>query len=122
MDDKNQADPATELAAAFRAFTDAFGRAAQAWLERHRPFFEAMEKVAQDPAVRAYLEARERGEVPSPRRPCHCLCGHAHPDDKGVCDANAVTTRRFETAAMGPVDVALCAPCVVAQGITALQR
>lgn len=118
--DESKRDPAADLTAAFRAFADAFGRAAQAWLEQHRPFFEAMEKVAQDPRVRAYLEAVERGEVPSPHRPCHCLCARAHPAEKNVCDASAVTTRRFETRAMGPVDVALCAPCAVAQGITAL--
>lgn len=118
--DESKRDAAADLTAAFRAFADAFGRAAQAWLEQHRPFFEAMEKVAQDPRVRAYLEARERGEVPSPHRPCHCLCGGAHPGDKGVCDGDAVTTRHFETAALGPVDVPLCAPCAVAQGIAAL--
>lgn len=45
---------------------------------------------------------------------CHCLCGKQHPDSMGICDNHAVTTRRFESALLGPVDVPLCAPCAAA--------
>jgi hypothetical protein len=41
-----------------------------------------------------------------------------HPDDPGICDvAEPVTSRRYDLPAYGPVDVPLCAPCAVAQGI-----
>jgi len=53
--------------------------------------------------------------------PCHCLCSEAHPADRGICEAeNAVIARRFETELLGSVDVPLCAPCCVAQGVTEL--
>jgi hypothetical protein len=117
-----QRDPAAELARTFQAFADAFGRAAAAWFEQQRPFFEACAKIAEDPAVRAYIEARKRGEIPAPepRRPCHCFCGYTHPRER-VCDGEAVTTRRYGTDRFGAVDVALCAPCAVAQGVAELE-
>ena len=47
--------------------------------------------------------------------PCHCLCQVAHPGRAGICQAEAaVTTRRFVTVLLGPVDVPLCAPCAAA--------
>ncbi len=46
-----------------------------------------------------------------------CPCGQAHPDDMGVCDGRAVMTRQ-----LGDVDVRLCAPCAVAQGVAELPR
>jgi hypothetical protein len=104
--------PAFELA---RAMIDAFSVAAEAWLEQQRPAFEALGGLAQDPQVRAYMEARQRGEIPDPR-PCHCLCAKTHPGDKGICEVfEAVTTRHYETELLGPVDVPLCAPCAAAQ-------
>lgn len=111
-----QRDPVAELAATFQALADNMGRALTAWMERHRPFLEALGRLAQDPGVQAYIAARKSGWEPERARPCHCLCGTAHPGDKGICDGNAVATRHFETRAMGPVDVPLCAPCAVAQG------
>lgn len=116
-----QRDPVAEMAAGMRAFVDAFGRAAQAWLEQQRPLIEALGRLADDPAVRAYIEARKCGEIsaPEPRRPCHCFCGYSHPGDH-VCDGEGVTTRRFSSRLTGPVDVALCAPCAVAQGLAEL--
>jgi hypothetical protein len=125
-----QRDPAAELRAqaealaeGFRplfefanAAVEAFARAAEAWLEQQRPFFEALGRLAQDPQVRAYIEARERGEIPPPEPPrsCHCLCGKTHPGEY-VCDGEAVTTRHYDTPLLGPVDVPLCAPCAAAQ-------
>lgn len=138
-----QQDPAAELRAWMLGFTEAldrsaqayrdsvlvpvaeaYGRAAQACLERNRPFIEALGQMAQDPAVRSYVEARERGDIPSPERPqpCHCFCPYSHPADKGVCDGEGVTTRRFTSRMTGPVDVSLCAPCAVTQGVTELSR
>jgi hypothetical protein len=54
--------------------------------------------------------------------PCHCLCGVRHPGDRGICDGEGVTTRRFITETFGAVDVPLCAPCAVAQDITELRE
>jgi hypothetical protein len=45
-------------------------------------------------------------------RNCRCQCRTAHPADPGVCDGQAVMTRRIADA-----DVSLCAPCAVAQGV-----
>jgi hypothetical protein len=50
-------------------------------------------------------------------RRCHCPCGEAHPDDMGVCDGRAVMTRQLDD-----VDVRLCAPCAVAQGVAEMAR
>jgi hypothetical protein len=69
---------------------------------------EAMEKL--DPAVRAALEAA-RAAVTGNWGACQCPCATAHPQDKDVCDGGAILTRR-----VGAADVALCAPCAVAQG------
>lgn len=101
---------------AFQPLADALTAAVRVWLERNRPAIEALAELAQDPRVQAYIAARERGEVPPPHRPCWCLCSRAHPGES-VCDARAVTTRRYNSPALGPVDVQLCAPCAVAQGI-----
>jgi len=49
-------------------------------------------------------------------RPCHCLCGIAHPAEPGICDAeNAVTVRTLWTPRMGFVQVPLCARCAATQ-------
>ena len=108
------------LARQVSAFIDAWNRAGAMWLEQNRPLIEALGRLAADPRVRAYAEAYERGEIPPEPQPCHCLCGKTHPADKGICDMNAVTTRHFDTERLGPVDVPLCAPCAVAQGIAEL--
>lgn len=87
------------------------------WLERMRPSLERLAEIAARPEVREALE-RARS-LPRPR-PCYCYCPRMHPADKGACDGEGVTTRRFTTEMTGPVDVSLCAPCAVAQGLTEL--
>jgi hypothetical protein len=118
----DQRDPAAELRARLEAFVEAFqsaatalGRAVTAWAEQNRPALDLLGRLAQDPRVLAYIEARKRGEIPPSPGPCHCLCARTHPDDRGVCDMEAVTTRHYDTQMLGPVDVALCAPCAAAQ-------
>jgi hypothetical protein len=112
MSGTDQPDPARAL---IQGFQEA-GRVIGEWLEGMRPAFEQLTEIANRPEVRAAVE--RRAPLPA-RRPCHCLCGKTHPADKGICEGgSAVTTRRFETALTGPVDVPLCAPCAVAQGIT----
>lgn len=106
--------PATD---GLRQLMAAFGQALTDWAERMRPAFEALSRALADPEVRAALEAQR--DV----RPCHCLCGKMHPQDRGICEAfEAVTSRRFNSPATGPVDVPLCAPCAVAQGLAELAR
>ena len=54
--------------------------------------------------------------MPPGFRPCHCLCAVAHPAEPGICKATeAVTTARYDTRLLGPVDVPLCWPCRLAQ-------
>lgn len=104
--------------AAFEAlakFGRDFGEAVAAWLERMRPAFDAFLEVANRPDVRAAIEHAQSQPRP---RPCYCLCPRAHPADRNVCDGEGVTTRRFVTERYGTVDVSLCAPCAVAQGLT----
>jgi len=48
---------------------------------------------------------------------CRCRCDSAHPQDRGVCDGDAILTRRVDEA-----DVPLCAPCAVAQGVAEMRR
>ena len=69
-----------------------------------------------EPAVRAAADAA-RSAVTGEWRACRCSCTTAHPDDQGVCDGKAVLTRRIASA-----DVALCAPCAVAQGVAEFPR
>jgi len=82
---------------------------------------EAFHKLAGDPAVRAAVESW-RIVLVWGRRDCGCLCARSHPDDMGVCDSHAVITRRLTTELDGDVDVPLCAPCAVAQGVAELAR
>jgi hypothetical protein len=58
-----------------------------------------------------------RATVVWPQRDCECPCAVSHPDDVGVCDHRAVITRRLHAGRDGEMDVALCAPCAVAQGV-----
>ena len=69
------------------------------------------------PEVRAALERYRATGTLREMRPCHCLCGKTHPADEGICDMDAVTTRHYDTELLGPVDVPLCTPCAVAQGL-----
>jgi hypothetical protein len=82
---------------------------------------EAFRKLASDPAIRAVLE-NWRIAVVWAWRDCECFCAKSHPDDIGVCDSRAVITRRFSNDLDGEVDVPLCAPCAVAQGVAELAR
>jgi hypothetical protein len=99
-------NPGQQFAAAWQAATAALGE----WRQRVAAATdEAVGKL--DPALRAAIEAG-RAALSGDWRACHCQCSTAHPDDKGVCDGGAVLTRR-----LGEKDVALCAPCAVAQGV-----
>ena len=52
--------------------------------------------------------------------PCWCQCGTAHPQDAGVCDMDAIVTRPAASAALGSVDLRICAPCWAAPGIAGM--
>jgi hypothetical protein len=103
--------PAQRLTAAWQAAGAALGQ----WREQvSAATTEAMDKL--DPAARAAMEAM-RAAFAGDWGNCHCPCGVAHPQDEGVCDHTAVLTRR-----LGDADVALCAPCAVAQGVAEMPR
>jgi hypothetical protein len=109
--DVNRDDPKRQFAAAWQVATEALGE----WRQRvAEATTEAMGKL--DPAVRAAMEAG-RAAFTGDWNACHCPCGAAHPDDRGVCDGRAVMTRRLADA-----DVSLCAPCAVAQGVAEMRR
>jgi hypothetical protein len=117
MSETEQPDPAKALTEGFRAL----GRVASEWLEQWRPVINALAEFASRPEVRAAVEQAQARRLLREAQPCHCLCGKMHPADKGICCfSDAVTTRRFATAALGPVEVPLCAPCLVAQGFADL--
>src|SRR4029077_18627306 len=82
---------------------------------------EAFRKLASDPAIRAVME-NWRIAVVWAWRDCECFCAESHPDDVGVCDSHAVITRRLTNGLNGDVDVPLCAPCAVAQGVADLAQ
>jgi hypothetical protein len=111
----NAEDPARQFAAAWKAATDALNE----WAQRvSAATNDALGKL--DPAARAAFEAAidaGRAVFAGHWHDCHCRCGTAHPDDMGVCDGRAVMTRR-----LGDVDVPLCAPCAVAQGVAEMAR
>jgi hypothetical protein len=99
-------NPAQQFSAAWQAATAALGE----WRQQvAAATTEAMGKL--DPAVRTAMQAG-RAAFAGDWRGCRCQCGTAHPDDRGVCDGRAVLTRR-----LGEVDISLCAPCAVAQGV-----
>jgi hypothetical protein len=108
-----------------RQFAAAWGAAAAKlgdWAERMAAATSgAARKLASDPAIRAAFEAGRPAYIPV-RGPCQCPCRGAHPDDVRVCDGNAVITRRLALGLLGGVDVPLCAPCAVAQGVAELTR
>jgi len=107
----NPDNPARQFAAAWQAATAALAE----WRQQvAAATTEARAKL--DPAVRAAMEAG-RAAFAGDWRACRCSCGTAHPDDKGVCDGSAVLTRR-----LGEVEVSLCAPCAVAQGVAEMPR
>lgn len=107
----SQENPVRLLAAAWEAATDVVSE----WAEQTAAVTrDAFEKLTNDPAVRAAWETWRIALVWT-RQDCECVCARSHPDDIGVCDNRAVIKRRL---AAGPnADVALCAPCAVAQGV-----
>jgi hypothetical protein len=106
----NADNPARQFTAAWQAAAAAMGE----WRQQvAAATTEAMGKL--DPAVRAAIEAG-RAALAGDWRACRCSCGTAHPDDKGVCDGSAVLTRQ-----LGEVEVSLCAPCAVAQGVAEMR-
>jgi len=110
-----ESDPRQQFAAAWQSAADAMGT----WRRQVADATtEAMDKL--DPAVRAAVQAAMqagRGVFAADWRDCRCQCGSAHPDDRGVCDGRAVLTRR-----VGEADLALCAPCAVAQGVAEMRH
>jgi hypothetical protein len=111
-------DPVQQFAAACKA---AAGVIAE-WADQTATVTsEAWRKLSSDPAIRELL--REwRATFVWTRQDCECACAMSHPDDVGICDKNAVITRRITTASGGAADVPLCAPCAVAQGVAELPR
>jgi hypothetical protein len=106
-------NPIRQLAAAW----EAAGAVVTEWAEKTAALTrEALRKLASDPAVRAAWETW-RVTVVWARQDCGCSCATAHPGDMGVCDNDAVITRRVAAGLDGEVDVPLCAPCAVAQGV-----
>jgi hypothetical protein len=96
---------------------DATATVVAEWAERTSAVtVDSFHKLVSDPAVRAVLEGWRISPVWA-RRDCDCRCASSHPDDAGVCDGHAVITRRITTDQGGQVDVPLCAPCAVAQGV-----
>ena len=75
---------------------------------------EAVGKL--DPALRSALDA-VRSALSGNWGACQCPCYRAHPQDQGVCDHSAVLTRRVDD-----IDMPLCAPCAVAQGVAEMRR
>ena len=105
--------PLRQLAAAWHVAT----AVAAEWAERTAAVTaEAFRKLTSDPAIRTVMETW-RVAVVWQQRDCECLCTISHPDDVGVCDHRAVITRRLPAERDGGMDVALCAPCAVAQGV-----
>jgi hypothetical protein len=111
-----QDNPMRQLAAAWEAAT----AVATEWADRTAAVTaEAFHKLATDPAVRAVLESWRISPLFA-RRDCDCDCAGSHPADVGVCDQRAVITRHLGTDQASGVDVRLCAPCAVAQGVAEL--
>jgi hypothetical protein len=109
--DGNPDSPGQQFAAAWEAASNALGE----WRQRVSDATnDALGKL--DPAVRAAMEAG-RAVFTGDLSPCHCPCGTAHPDDRGVCDGRAVLSRR-----LGEADVSMCAPCAVALGVAEMHR
>jgi hypothetical protein len=103
--------PARQFAAAWQTAAAALGQ----WREQVTVATnEAIEKL--DPAFRTAVEAL-RATFAGDWGACRCPCRAAHPQDQGVCDGDAILTRR-----LGDAEVPLCAPCAVAQGVAEMPR
>jgi hypothetical protein len=122
MSSEQQPDTGDQIVQIITEAVETASRAIVEWAERNRPAFAALTEIASSPEALAMIERAqtERAE----RRPCYCLCGKLHPGEH-VCDGQGITTRQFivdteRFAQLGPVDVWLCAPCAVAQGVREL--
>jgi hypothetical protein len=103
--------PAHQFGAAWQAATSALGQ----WRDQvSAATNEAIAKL--DPAFRTAVEAL-RATLAGNWGACRCACESTHPQDKGVCDGDAILTRRI-----GDAQVPLCAPCAVAQGVAEMPR
>jgi hypothetical protein len=101
----------------FIAAWEAAATVAAQWAEQtSAAATDTFRKLTKDPAIAAVLETWRVGPVWA-RRYCGCPCVRSHPDDPEVCDGHAVITRRLATDRDGEVDMPLCAPCAVAQGV-----
>ena len=111
-------NPFRQFAAAWEATTAVVAE----WAEQTAAVTsEAFRKLTNDPAIRAVME-RWRTTVVFTRRNCECPCARSHPDDVGICDNRAVITRRVSMGNGGDLEIPLCAPCAVAQGVAELPR
>lgn len=101
-----------------RRFAAAWQEAVAALDQWRKQVTEATTEAAArlDPAVRAAAEAARAAFAGNWGR-CRCPCATAHPQDKDVCDGSVVLTRR-----VGEMDMPLCAPCAVAQGVAEMPR
>ena len=103
--------PRQQLSSAWQAAAAAVGE----WRDQvSAATAEAVEKL--DPAARAAVDAL-RAAFAGNWGACQCMCAAAHPQDQGVCDGGAILTRRLDG-----VDVPLCAPCAVAQGVNEMPK
>jgi hypothetical protein len=108
---------ADKLRRQFTAACEAAAAVVSEWADRvGEATVDAWHKLGNDPAIREVLETWKASPVWG-RRACECDCATSHPDDVGVCDKQAVITRRLPTAWGSQADVPLCAPCAVAQGV-----
>jgi hypothetical protein len=106
-------DPVRQLGAACQAAA----AVAAEWVQRTAEVTaDSFRKLNSDPAVHELLETL-RSAFQWTKRECECSCADSHPDDMGVCDHRAVITRSLPGGAHGQAEVALCAPCAVAQGV-----
>ena len=114
----DESNPLRRLAAAWEATTAVVAE----WAEQTATVTsEAFHKLASDPAIRAVLE-EWRATFVWTRRDCECSCARSHPDDVGICDKDAVITRLVTKGPGADVEVSLCAPCAVAQGVAEMPR
>ena len=105
--------PMQQLAAACQAAA----AVAAEWMQRTAEVTaDSFRKLSTDPAIHDLLE-NLRSALQWTNRDCECSCADSHPDDMGVCDHRAVITRKLTGGIYGEAEVALCAPCAVAQGV-----
>jgi hypothetical protein len=107
-------------------FMEHMTRQTQAFMEALRPVAEQMRcntaaiaqaftQLANDPGMRAAVEAYERGEIEPDLEPCHCLCVAAHRDQENICAHDAVDSIVRVSPMVGRVEIDVCAPCRDAQ-------